>query len=557
MGINIRTVTLAATIGLAGANGAFPRVVGGFLLLCVVATFASVPHRPLLVNRAVPVVEGALVGLILGMTGLENQPLGMYLIAPALIAGLVGGTVMVSITVLAEVCALLTLPMARLQPDLLVESARSVLPWLLTAIGIGLLGSWIRRLGETPVNDDHERYVAANELLSRLRQVSRRLSSGLDPVALATALLDECLTGFPEGRGALLIRTDGGVFTSLALRADEGRTEALVGFPLVLRCWTAATPVYGSEAIGNLGEPSTEAALVAASPAATLRVGSAFPVRVGTRMVGVLVLDLDQVIEAPQRLRIQAFLDDRALPLDTAMLFDEVRTGATVDERRRVAREIHDGVAQEIVSLGYLVDDLGAASDDDSRARATLSLRSQLTRIVDDLRLSIFDLRSPVSRSTGLGAVLGDYLQVVGSQCGMAVHLTLDEGVVRLRLEVEEELLRIVQEAITNARKHSDADNLWVTCRVRPSCADVIVEDDGRGLGAAHRIDSFGLSVMHERADRVGATLSVGPREGGGTRVSVSLNPAPESSAEAQAPISDNLARPLIPRRARSAASHG
>jgi hypothetical protein len=556
VGINIRMVTLAATVGLAGANGALPRVVGGFLLLCVVAAFACVPHRRQSVDRAAPAVEGALVGLILGLTGLANQPLGMYLMAPALLGGLAGGPVMVSVTFLAEVSALLTMPVARLQPDLLADSMRSMLPWLLTAIGMGLLGSWIRRLSGTSVNHDHERYVAANDLLSQLRQVSRRLSSGLDPVALSTALLDECLVSFPHGRGAVLIRTDGGIFTPLALRADEGRTEALVSFPLVLRCWTAAAPVFGGGANGDVVERPADAVPVDA-PSPEPRFGSAFPIRVGTRMIGVLVLDLDHLIATKQRLQIQSFLDERALPLDTAMLFDEVRAGATVDERRRVARDIHDGVAQEIVSLGYLVDDLGGAPDDDARALATSLLRSQLTRIVDDLRLSMFDLRGPVSRSTGLGAVLGDYLQVVGSQCGVAVHLTLDEGAVRLRLVVEEELLRIVQEAITNVRKHSGADNLWVSCSVRPPCADVVVEDDGKGLDGGQRSDSFGMSVMQERANRIGATLTVGPRDHGGTRVSVSLNAAPNTGSDTLTSPVEKLTPRLSPERARSTARHG
>jgi signal transduction histidine kinase len=556
VGINIRILTLAATLGLAGATEAVPRVSGGFLLLCVIALVACVSYRLQSVNKTVPVVEGAAVGLVLGITGLADQPLAMYLIAPALLAGLVGGTVLVSATFLAEACALLILPLIRLQPELVAGSLRLMLPWLLTSIGIGLLGSWIRRLGGTSVSDDHERYVAANDLLSQLRRVSRRLSSGLDPVAVSTATLDECLAESAQGRGALLVRTDGGAFSALALRSGEGSTEPLISFPLVLRCWTTARPVHGGGS-DDIGERGPHAAVVAPPLGAAPRFGSAFPIRVGTRMIGVLVLDLDQVIDSAQRLRIQAILDERALPLDTAMLFDEVRTGATVDERRRVAREIHDGVAQEIVSLSYLVDDLGAAVSDDARAVATTSLRTQLTRIVDDLRLSIFDLRGPVSRSTGIGAVLGDYLQVVASQCGAAVHLTLDEATVRLRLDVEEELLRIVQEAITNARKHAGAGNLWVSCLVRPPRADVVIEDDGRGLGASHRRDSFGMTVMQERADRIGATLVVGPSDRGGTRVSVSLDGKSQAGTSSPSNSSDHSTRWLGPSRARSAATHG
>ena len=82
--------------------------------------------------------------------------------------------------------------------------------------------------------------------------------------------------------------------------------------------------------------------------------------------------------------------------------------------------------------------------------------------------------------------------------------------------------MRIAQEAITNARKHAGARNLWVRCSVAPPSALLAVEDDGKGLGRA-RVDSYGLEIMQERAERVGADLSVGPRDGGGTVVEVVL----------------------------------
>jgi signal transduction histidine kinase len=95
----------------------------------------------------------------------------------------------------------------------------------------------------------------------------------------------------------------------------------------------------------------------------------------------------------------------------------------------------------------------------------------------------------------------------------------------RLPIDAETELLRIAQEAVTNARKHADAGNLWVTCRVDPPTALLRVEDDGKGLGRP-RNDSFGLEVMRERAARIGAQLSVSRREQGGTAVEVTLGSA-------------------------------
>ena len=84
--------------------------------------------------------------------------------------------------------------------------------------------------------------------------------------------------------------------------------------------------------------------------------------------------------------------------MDTALVFDEIRTMATADERQRLAREIHDGIAQEVASLGYVVDDLASTTARPASPRGCAHLRSELSRVVADLRLSIFDLRSDVSR---------------------------------------------------------------------------------------------------------------------------------------------------------------
>ena len=120
-----------------------------------------------------------------------------------------------------------------------------------------------------------------------------------------------------------------------------------------------------------------------------------------------------------------------------------------MQERHRLAREIHDGVAQEIASLGYVVDDLTASATSDAQRRKLHSLRGELTRVVSELRLSIFDLRSEFS--AGLGTALSDYVREVGARSGITVHMTLASPT-RLPGEVETELFRIAQEAITNAR---------------------------------------------------------------------------------------------------------
>jgi len=251
------------------------------------------------------------------------------------------------------------------------------------------------------------------------------------------------------------------------------------------------------------------------------------PLRIGLRTFGLIAIERSgPPFEQTQLNAAESVLEELGLRLETALLFSEVRSLATAEERRRLAREIHDGIAQELASMGYAVDDLAARARYLPDLEADLkTLRSELTRVITELRLSIFDLRSEVQTTIGLGTALSDYVRQVGASSNLTVHLVLDETPMRLPIDSETELLRIAQEAVTNARKHANAHNLWVTCRIDPPSAYLAVADDGSGLGTP-RDDSFGLEVMRERADRIGARLAVGNRAEGGTAVEVTLGAA-------------------------------
>ncbi|MFN2624584.1 MAG: sensor histidine kinase, partial [Mycobacteriales bacterium] len=202
------------------------------------------------------------------------------------------------------------------------------------------------------------------------------------------------------------------------------------------------------------------------------------------------------------------------------LLFDDIRAIATAEERHRVAREIHDGIAQELVHIGYQLDEVSA--DGNRAANGPLQqLRHEVSRVINELRLSIFELRSSVDAHAGLGTTLSEHVRTVGASTGLTVHLSLNESSVRLPADTEVELLRIAQEAVNNARKHSQARNLWVTLDVEPPAARLRVEDDGDGISSDVRPDTFGLQIMQERAQRLHAKLDVVPRPGGGTCVEV------------------------------------
>ena len=128
--------------------------------------------------------------------------------------------------------------------------------------------------------------------------------------------------------------------------------------------------------------------------------------------------------------------------------------------------------------------------------------------MVTELRHSIFDLRHEISAGAGLGESLSAYANQVSATSPMTVHVTLDEEGPRLPGNVEYELLRIGQEAMANARKHSGAANLWLRCTVRSPYAEIEVRDDGTQTHAP-KADSQGMMIMRERSRGLGAELVV------------------------------------------------
>jgi signal transduction histidine kinase len=229
---------------------------------------------------------------------------------------------------------------------------------------------------------------------------------------------------------------------------------------------------------------------------------------------------VDRIAVGERLQRLASGLEDQTVVLETALLFTRFRNTATVAERRRLAREIHDGVAQDLASVGYLLDAINGHPDPLEQAQLLEQLRGFLSEVLADLRRALVELRTDTGPGQSVGAALEDLARNVEKLTGITFHVRVQEEGDRLRPEVEAELLRIGQEAITNAVRHSAASAIWITCRVAAPYAEVTVSDNGRGLGDA-RPDSHGLQIMRERARLIGAELALTTRPGGGVVLKV------------------------------------
>jgi signal transduction histidine kinase len=506
-----RAFSLAAIVGLAFGFGN-PSALGVTVAVLGIATVASyLSYVSAAPSHWVIAGEASIVSLVVVTALPDSGILLPYLVVLPLLTGLARGVVGASLVIAGQLTAILVTALVYGRLNELEGRVELLAPWALTIVAAGVLGASAKKLGKSPAGTStDERYESARRLLGQLRTLARRLPSGLDPVTIATQMLDEVETSSGYDRSAVFTRTDGGVFAPVAYRGPEVRETLRPDNQLISECWTSASVRTGNT-------PGTDQR--------TEHV-VALPLRLGTEVVGVLYAQGPTEVPPTTVELLQAELDELSLRFATALAFDEVRNLVTADERQRLAREIHDGVAQEVASFGYVLDELAATTSEPEVTTGLKQLRSDLSRVVTELRLSIFDLRTEVGDGPGLGTALSDYVRKVGSRSSMTVHLTLDEAPTRLSPGVETELFRIAQEAITNARKHSGAANLWVDCWVRPPAALIRVRDDGCGLREG-RSDSYGLRIMRERAERIAADVSVDQahKAGGrpGTCVSISL----------------------------------
>jgi signal transduction histidine kinase len=509
--ITSRVFCIAAVIGIALVSrdtGALEGVVA----VLVVGTFSVCLSRLTGGTRLLPLTaETVVVALVMGLSFPASVVLMPYLVVLSLLAGLFRRLTGVLLVNAALVVGILVVPLAAHGLDGAGSRAVALAPWLLTNVGGGLIGVWARNLGRAKLTGDSDaQYESARQLLTQLRGVARRLSAGLDSNGMSAQLMETVHEALDDRYTAVFVRMHASVMIPLGFRGDGAAQVLGPADPIVERCWSEGAPVQGVVPAGNRD--------------ARHRV--ALPLRVGTRMIGVVFSSSSEPVDESVLDPLMREVDAHSLRLDTALVFDEIRTMATADERQRLAREIHDGIAQEVASLGYVIDYMASSSSDPEVAQGLRDLRGELTRVVADLRLSIFDLRSDVSPTNGLGSALSDYVRQVGTRSGLTVHVTLNEAPTRLSPAVEAELLRIAQEAITNARKHASAKNLWVDCWTDPPQAKLVVRDDGTGIQGG-REDSYGISIMRERAQRIDATLEIGnvsgPSGPAGTVVQVSV----------------------------------
>ena len=210
--------------------------------------------------------------------------------------------------------------------------------------------------------------------------------------------------------------------------------------------------------------------------------------------------------------------------MEHARLYEESRELSVVDERNRLARELHDAMTQTLFSIRLTVEAAAASvAGDPARAAAELdSARALVDSAFAELRALIYELRPPALEQDGLVEALRKHAGMVGRVHGLAVAVTADGDDAGLAPEVEQALFRIAQEALSNAVRHASASKVEVEVTAGPERVALTVADDGAGFDLSARTvrsRRLGLTSMRDRATAAGGSLAVESAPGRGTTV--------------------------------------
>jgi PAS domain S-box-containing protein len=374
--------------------------------------------------------------------------------------------------------------------------------------------------------------------LRLLLDVSQNVASTLNLEELARRILEQLLGVLPYG-GAAVILIEGADLVVLEASDSSGvRDEVTVG-----RRFRQPVPGPAGDAVQQrvavivedvLADPTLAAQLHSvAGPAASGRSWLAAPLVVQDRVLGVLTLwSTEPGVYGPEHADLaMAVANQAAVAIENARLFQRASAVAALEERQRLARELHDSVSQALYGIALGAQTARQLLDSDpSKAIQPVDYVMSLAEAgLAEMRALIFELRPESLATEGLVSALEKAAAATQARYGLTVEAKL--GIEpEAPLGVKEALYRIAQEAMHNTVKHAHATRIDLELASEAAGLRLAVADDGLGFDAAADFPGhLGLQSMRERMIAVGGSLAIDSAPGAGTRIVATASPAPAS----------------------------
>ena len=391
-----------------------------------------------------------------------------------------------------------------------------LLPMALALPMTGILAASAGQLVTDPTVRERLAMQQVNRLLQALSELAGSIPGGLDTSTVSAAIVAE-LQRIPGLRAGAVLLRDGDV---AHIDASSGLPG---GTPVRVRL-ADLQPLLHRRRVLRVDRDLPEPLAAACAQAPYWRV---LPLG-GARPAEAALLAGFGTVESARtaRITLQSVAQDGGLALDNARLFDRTQLRAADAARRRIAAELHDGVAQSLAHLKLELGLLGRTEQAEPEELARLS------RVADnaltDLRETIAGLRAPAA--SDLGTLLARHVEDLRSDRGPRITLTLEDRVL-LDPDRADEALRVAQEALSNALRHAGASHIELRLSAQTGTVSLKISDDGVGVDgggpSVHAGGGVGLDSMRERAQRLGGQLRFGSGTSGGLEVDLSFPATP------------------------------
>jgi PAS domain S-box-containing protein len=250
------------------------------------------------------------------------------------------------------------------------------------------------------------------------------------------------------------------------------------------------------------------------------------PISIGGQVYGVFRMDYCQPrsFSANDMRLFNALAQRAAIAIDNARLYEQAEQAATLEERQRLARELHDALTQSLYSL-VLLSEAGrryaSAGNLDQVEHHLRRLGETSHQALKEMRLLVYELRPMILQEVGLEGALRQRLDAVEKRAGIKTALLI-EGQLDLPAKLDDELYRIVQESLNNSLKHAHASMVSVKIQRLPDLVKLEVSDNGVGFDPASlESGGIGLQSMRERAERLGGKLEINSASSNGASLRV------------------------------------
>lgn len=375
--------------------------------------------------------------------------------------------------------------------------------------------------------------------LGTLYRVALESSRSLDLEQVMRVGLVNALEVMNMKAGAIFLLGPGG--NNLWLRASSGTEEGFARQENVIRngdCICGRAAVLGQTcAIRDLA--SDPRVTRSACLDHGYRAVAAVPLKARGRPLGVLTLHADNPrgVTDEETALLSALGDQLGMAIDNAILYAEMESRvrvltrqlghlAVIQERVRLGREMHDGLAQTLSTLNLKLR-LAESGGNGHVAAALAEMREIVDAAYEDVRQAIGDLRMSPSPDVGIVATLVEYAQSFAIRYDLEAQFMVEPEAAQARCspDVQVQVVRIVQEALANVRKHAEAKHLYVLFERVDGALRIQLRDDGRGMAPrkAGGREHFGLSIMRERAATYKGDLRIHSRPEEGTCVELTV----------------------------------